>query len=158
MFAACYVVVTKRSPLLMEYGLTQESQLLLHENVGPHPSSTISYAALYKALLLGDGRELLAPNPAFHMDYQNGLRAEARPTPKTSKRNLVFVFPRRPAVRRICGERYGERKVVLRKLLSSQRGHRITHSLNLFRNQCDRLQEISWSPRSREDHRSYPCN
>ena len=67
-FRAYHIVVAKRSPLLMEDGLTQESQFRLHEQLGPHRSTTIYFEAVYKALLVGDGRYLLPPNPAFHLE------------------------------------------------------------------------------------------
>ena len=67
-FPAYQLAVAKRSPLLMEYGLTQESQFRLHEKVGPHLSSTVSYDAVDKALLGGEGRQLLPQNSAFQVE------------------------------------------------------------------------------------------
>ena len=62
---------------MLEYGLTQESQFLLHNELSPHLSSTISFEIVYKALLVGDGRELLLPNKEFQLKYRNGVRPAA---------------------------------------------------------------------------------
>ena len=62
-------------PILMEYGFTQEIQFRFQERWSPHLSSTGSFEAVYKAILLGHGRQLLPSNPAFQLEYRNGLRA-----------------------------------------------------------------------------------
>ena len=72
---AYQVVVAKQFQLLMEYGFTQERQFWLQELLGPHLSSTGSFEAVYKALLVADGRQLLPPNPAFQLEYRNGRLA-----------------------------------------------------------------------------------
>ena len=59
----------------MEYGVTQENQFHLHERMGPHLSSTVFYDAVYKALLVGDVRQMLPLNPVFQVEYRNGFRA-----------------------------------------------------------------------------------
>ena len=69
-FRAYHLLVAKRTPLVMENGQTQESQVRLHE-VGPHLSSTGSFEAVYKALRF---RQLVPPNPAFQVEYRNCLR------------------------------------------------------------------------------------
>ena len=68
------MVGAKGSTLLLVYGLTQESQFRLLEQLGPHFSSTLSFEAVYKAILVGHGTQLQPPNPAFQLEYRNGLR------------------------------------------------------------------------------------
>ena len=58
----------------MEYGLTPESQFLLHKELSSHLSTTISFETVLKALLVGDGRQLLIANKEFQPKYRNGLR------------------------------------------------------------------------------------
>ena len=62
-------------PLLLDYGLTQESQFLLHSELSAHLSTTISFETVYKALLVGDGRQILPANDKFEVKYRDGLRA-----------------------------------------------------------------------------------
>ena len=62
-------------PLLLEYGLTQESQFLLHSELSAQLSTTISFETVYKALLVGDGRQLLLGNKEFQLKYRDSLRA-----------------------------------------------------------------------------------
>ena len=79
-FLAYNVVVAKRCPLLMEYGLTQESQFHLPQQLGTLLSSTASFEMVYKLILVGDGIQLLRQNPAFPVEYRNALReVEAYP-------------------------------------------------------------------------------
>ena len=59
----------------MEYGLTQESQFLLHSELSDRLSTTISFETVYKALLVGDGRQILHANDEFEVKYRDGLRA-----------------------------------------------------------------------------------
>ena len=42
--------------------------------MGPHLSATISFETVYKALIVGDGRQLLLPNTEFQLKYRNGIR------------------------------------------------------------------------------------
>ena len=73
-FRAYQVLVAKRSQLFLESGLTKESQLRLQEHLNPHICSTASFETVYKALLVGDGSQLVTSNPAFHFEYRNILR------------------------------------------------------------------------------------
>ena len=72
--AYCEAAVGQR-PLLLEYGLTQESQFLLHSELSARLSTTISFETVYKALLVGDDRQLLTANEKFQLKYRDGLRA-----------------------------------------------------------------------------------
>ena len=74
-FSAYNVVVAKRCPVFIEYGLTQESQFRLHQQLGAHLSRTVSFETAYKIILFGDGRQLFSPNPEFPLEYRNDLRA-----------------------------------------------------------------------------------
>lgn len=47
-FADYHMLVAKRYLMLMQYGLRQESQFGLHEQLGRHLLSTISFEAAYK--------------------------------------------------------------------------------------------------------------
>ena len=67
-FRAYYEAILGRSK---EYGLTQESQFLLHNEVSAQLSTTISFETVYKAPLLGDGRQLLLANKEFPAKYRN---------------------------------------------------------------------------------------
>ena len=70
-FRAYYEAILGRSK---EYGLTQESQFLLHNEVSAQLSTTISFETVYKALLVGDVRQLLRENNEFQPKDRNGLR------------------------------------------------------------------------------------
>ena len=67
-FRAYQLVVAKRSPLLMVYGLKQESQFRLHQQLGAHLSRTVSFEEVDKTIPGGDGRKLLPPNPQFKLE------------------------------------------------------------------------------------------
>ena len=67
-FRAYHMVVSKQFPLLMEYGLTQESQFHLHQQLGINLSSTASFEMVYKVILVGDGRQLLLPDANFQLE------------------------------------------------------------------------------------------
>ena len=77
-FRSYNVVVANRCPLLMEYGITQESRFRLHQQLGAHLSSTVSFEKEYKVIIVGDGRQVLPPNPAFHWEYRNGLHCSKK--------------------------------------------------------------------------------
>ena len=72
-FNAYHAVVSKQTPLFLEYGLKQESQFRLQQKLGPHLSSPVSFEAVDKSLILGDGRQLLLPDVKFPLEYRNGL-------------------------------------------------------------------------------------
>ena len=76
----------------MDYGLTQESQFLLHEKVGPHLSSIVSFEEVYKSLILGDGRQLLLPDAKYQVEYRNGIRADEAYAPdfEVDRRFICF--------------------------------------------------------------------
>ena len=61
-----------RSPLILEYDFTQESQLLLHIELSSQLSTTMSFERVYRALLVGYGR--LLTNKEFQSNYRDGLR------------------------------------------------------------------------------------
>ena len=46
----------------MEYGLTLECQFRLHQQVGAHLSSNVSFEMVNKAIQGADGRQVLRPN------------------------------------------------------------------------------------------------
>ena len=58
----------------MEYSLRQESQFLIRNERRAQLSTLISFEAVYKALLVGDGRPLLPANKEFQPKYRDGLR------------------------------------------------------------------------------------
>ena len=62
-FRAYHMSLKSHTPQLLEYGLKQDVQSRLRENVSPYLSTTISFETVYKALLGGDGRQLLPPTP-----------------------------------------------------------------------------------------------
>ena len=72
--AYCETVVGQR-PLLLEYGLTQEIQFLLHSELSAQLSTTLSFETVYKTLLVGDSRPLIHANDKFQLKYRDGLRA-----------------------------------------------------------------------------------
>ena len=61
-FLAYHMAVTGHIPQLLEYGLTQEAQYRLRDEVTDRLSATISFEAVYKALLVGDGSHVLPAN------------------------------------------------------------------------------------------------
>ena len=73
-FRAYYAATLGRSPLWLEYGLTQQSKVRLRSELSVQLSTTISFETVYKALLVGDGRQLLPANKDFQPKYRNGLR------------------------------------------------------------------------------------
>ena len=72
---AYYDAGAGQRPLLLEYGLTQESLFVLHSELSAHLSKTISFETVYKELLVGDGRQTLPANDKFEVTYRDGLRA-----------------------------------------------------------------------------------
>ena len=73
-FQAYNAAILGRSPLLLEYALTQESQFLLRNELRAQLSTTISLDPVYKALLVGDGRQLLLANKEFQPKYSERQR------------------------------------------------------------------------------------
>ena len=70
--AYCDAVVGQRQ-LLLEYGLTQESQFLLHSELSAHLSTTISFETVYKVLLVGDCIQRLSANGKFGCGAEHDL-------------------------------------------------------------------------------------
>ena len=71
---AYHMAVTAHAPHLLEYGLTQESQYRLRDEVTDCLSATISWEDVYKAVLVGDGQQVLAVNTRYVLKYKNGYR------------------------------------------------------------------------------------
>ena len=61
-FRAYHMDVTTHIAQLLEYGLTQESQYRLRDEVSDCLSATVSFEDVYKAVLFGDGRQVLPAN------------------------------------------------------------------------------------------------
>ena len=74
-FRSYHMVVAARSPILLDYGLRQESQFRMHDEQSPPLSTTNSIEAVYKALPVGDEGQQLPSTAAFQLKYRNGLRA-----------------------------------------------------------------------------------
>ena len=64
-FRAYQMAVTGHIPQLLEYGLTQEAQSRLRDEGTDRISVIISFEAVYKALLVGDGRQVLPANTRY---------------------------------------------------------------------------------------------
>ena len=64
-FRAYHMAVTTHIPQLLEYGLTQESQYRLRDEVTDCLSATVSFEDVYKAVLVGDGRQVLPANTRY---------------------------------------------------------------------------------------------
>ena len=73
-FRTHYEAIIGRSPLLLEYGLSQERQFLLHNELSAQLATTIFFERVYNALLVRDGRQLLIANKEFQLKYRDGLR------------------------------------------------------------------------------------
>ena len=74
-FRHYYEATLGRSPLIWKYGLTKESQFLLRSELTAQLSTSISFETVNKALLVGDGRELLIANKQILPKERDGLRA-----------------------------------------------------------------------------------
>ena len=132
-FRAYDIVVGKESPLLMQFCLTHESQLRLLEQQASHISSTVSFEAAYKPLLIGEGRELLPPNSAFQLEYRNSLCAGERPTSKNPRCIQDSSVSRNiQNLKQPCAKVW-EVTPIKRELLCSKNGQWRPLPLNLFR-------------------------
>ena len=95
-FRAYPMEVTGHTPQTLKYGLRQDGQYRLHDELSPFLSNTISFEAVYQVRLVCDGRQLLPPKKGFVLKYRNGVRPTELYAPDIDPDTQYLCFEQDP--------------------------------------------------------------